>query len=226
MKAADVMVRNVVTVKPYATVKDAIELLVKYDISALPVVGDDGALVGILSEADLIRREDLSTAKHRPWWLEAITPATTLAEEFAKSHGKRVEEVMSTQIVSASAETPLSEIATLLERYRIKRVPIVQDGKLIGIVSRANLIQALASSAPTTEAGGISDQDRGIRLELLARLGEQKWTDFGSRNVTVNGGVVHLWGLVGSPQERKALVSLAEEIPGVKRVSDEMILVY
>jgi CBS domain-containing protein len=226
MKALDVMVRDVVTIRPDATVKDAVDLLVKYDISAIPVVGDDGAVVGIISEADLIRRKDISTEKQRPWWLEAITPATTLAAEFAKSHGQRVHEVMSTQVVSAAAETPLSEIATLLERHRIKRVPIIEDGKLIGIVSRANLIQALASSSSATGALGVSSRDREIRLALLTRLGEQRWTDFGSRNVTVTGGVVHLWGLVGSKQERKALVALAEEIPGVKGVADEMISAY
>jgi CBS domain-containing protein len=226
MKAMDVMVRDVVTVKPDAEVQEAVELLTKHDISALPVVDDDGAVVGILSEADLIRREAIATGKHRPWWLEAITPAATLAAEFAKSHGQRVDEVMSTQVVSATPEAPLSEIATLLERHRIKRVPIIQDGKLIGIVSRANLIQALASSSPRTERGGASDHDRRIRLEVLERLGEQKWTEFGSRNVTVSDGVVHLWGLVGSEQERKALVALAEEIAGVKSVSDEMFSAY
>jgi CBS domain-containing protein len=226
MKATDVMVRDVVTIESDATVKDAMELLMKHDISALPVVDNDGAVVGIISEADLIRREDISTEKHRPWWLEAITPATTLAAEFAKSHGQRVDEVMSRLVVSAQAETPLCDIATLLERHRIKRVPIIQDGKLIGIVSRANLIQALASSSPKSEAGAAPDHDRQIRLAVLARLGEQKWTDFGSRNVTVNGGVVHLWGLVGSVEERKALVALAEEIAGVESVSDEMFSAY
>lgn len=226
MKAMDVMVRDVVTIRPNATVKEAIDLLVQHDISAIPVVDHAGAVVGIISEADLVRRADIGTEKHRPWWLEAITPATTLAADFAKAHGQRVDEVMSTQIVAAEPETPLSEVATLLERHRIKRVPVIQNGKLVGIVSRANLIQAMASSSPGAGGGSVSSQDRSIRVALLARLGEQKWTDFGSRNVTVTGGVVHLWGLVGSEQERKALVALAEEVAGVKRVSDEMISAY
>jgi len=226
MRAMDVMVRDVVTIRPDATVKDAIDLLVKHDISALPVVDNDGAVVGIVSEADLVRREELSTAKHRSWWLEAITPATTLAAEFSKAHGQRVDEVMSRQIVAAAPEAPLAEIATLLERHRIKRVPIIQDGRLRGIVSRANLIQALASSPAATKAGDSADRDRRIRLAVLDRLGEQKWTDFGSRNVTVRGGVVHLWGLVGSEEERTALVALAEEVAGVNSVADEMFSVY
>src|SRR5271163_1969834 len=160
-----------------------------------------------------------------PWWLEAVTPASTLAEEFAKSHGRRVEEVMSTDVVSASEDTPLGEIATLLERHRIKRVPILRSGKLVGIVSRSNLIQALASSKPATSGAG-GESDRKIRLELMDRLGDQDWTDFGERNVIVQSGIVHLWGLVVSAEEHKALLALAENVPGVVRVSDEMIAGY
>ena len=176
MKALDVMVRDVVTISPDADVKEAIRLLGEHDISALPVVDADGAVVGVISEGDLIRRDEIGTEKRRPWWLEAVTPASTLAEEFAKSHGRRVSEVMSTHVVSASEETPLGEIATLLEKHRIKRVPIMRDGKLVGIVSRSNLIQAVASQHPETD--GNAEKDREIRLELLSRLGNQPWTDF------------------------------------------------
>jgi CBS-domain-containing membrane protein len=130
---------------------------------------------------------------------------------------------MSHQVVSASEGSSLGEIATLLERHRIKRVPILRDGKLVGIVSRSNLIQALASSLHAEPA---KEADREIRVQLLSRLGDQDWTSFGARNVIVNDGVVHLWGLVGSPQERTALVALAEGMHGVVGVSDEMIPSY
>ena len=224
MNAIDVMVRDVLTVKPDDDVAKAIKLLAEHDISALPVVDDDGKVIGIISEADLVHREEIGTEKHRPWWLEAVTPASTLAEEFAKSHGRRVGEIMSTDVVSASEHTPLGEIANLLEKYRIKRVPILRDGKPVGIVSRSNLIQAMASSHVRAE-GGI-ESDRKIRLDLLDRLGHQNWTDFGARNVIVSDGVVHIWGLVGSEEERKALLALAEDVPGVVRVSDETIPAY
>jgi CBS-domain-containing membrane protein len=223
MKAVDVMVRDVVTVGPDADVAEAIRLLAEHDVSALPVVDTDGNIVGVISEADLIQREEMSTEKHHPWWLEAFTPAATLAEEFAKSHGRRVSEVMSDHVVSASEDASLSEVAALLEKHRIKRVPILRDGKLVGIVSRSNLVQALASSQ--THGNSVTESDRAIRLELLARLAEQRWTDFGSRNVIVTDGTVHLWGLVGSDAEHKALLALAESVPGVARVSDEMILI-
>ena len=225
MKALDVMVRDVMTVKPDDTVAEAVRLLAEHDVSALPVVDDEENVVGIISEADLIHREEIGTDKQRPWWLEAVTPASTLAEEFAKSHGRRVDEVMSTDVVSASEDTPLGEIATLLERHRIKRVPILRSGKLVGIVSRSNLIQALASSKPAA-SGAAGETDRKIRLELMNRLGDQDWTDFGERNVIVQSGVVHLWGLVGSAEEHKALLALAENVPGVVSVSDEMIAGY
>ena len=224
MKAKDVMVRDVVTAHPDMKVSEAIELLAQHDVSALPVVDDDDRVVGVISEADLVRREEIGSVKHRPWWLEAITPATTLAEEFAKAHGRRVEEVMSSDVVSAGEDASLAEIAALLEKRRIKRVPIIEDGKLVGIVSRSNLIQAMATAHP--QAPVTTESDRNIRLELLSRLGEQDWTDFGDRNVIVTDKTVHLWGLVGSPEERKALVALAEGVPGVARVSDEMIAAY
>jgi len=225
MKAMDVMVRSVITVTPDDSVAEAARLLAEHDISALPVVDKDGNVVGMISEADLIRREEIGTERQRPWWLEAVTPASTLAAEFARSHGRRVAEVMSTDLVSASEDTPLGEIATLLERHRIKRLPILRGGKLVGIVSRSNLIQALASSqAQPADASAASD--RSIRAEVLDRLGHQSWTGFGERNVIVSHGIVHLWGLASSEAEHKALLALAEAVPGVAGVADEMIAGY
>jgi CBS domain-containing protein len=223
MKAQDVMVRDVLTVKPETDVTDAIKVLSEHDISALPVVDGDGHLVGILSEADLLPRVEDGEHRH-PWWIEALMPASKLAHEFAEAHGKKVSEVMSTHVITASEDTPVSDIAVLLERHRIKRVPIVADGKVVGIVSRSNLIQALASSKLEPELK--READRSIRVALLDRLGEQQWTDFGSRNVIVEGGVVHLWGLVGSESEREALIALAREVRGVSGVADEMIPAY
>lgn len=224
MKAADVMVHDVITVKPEDGIEHAVKLLLDHDISALPVVDGDGKVVGVLSEADLVHRGEIGTEKQHPWWLEAVMPASKLAGEFAKSHGHRVDEVMTVGAVTAAEDTPLGEIATLLERHRIKRIPIVRDGKLVGIVSRSNLIQALASSQPQIDVGATSDRD--IRLDLLDRLHHKKWTDFGEINVIVKDGVVHLWGLVYSPDERKALLALAEDVPGVVSVADEMIPSY
>lgn len=226
MRAIDVMVRDVITVHPDTDVAEAVGLLGKHDVSALPVVDSNNHLLGIISEADLIHRVEIGTEMHRPWWMEAVTGASILAQDFAKSHGKKVGEVMTKDVVSSTEETPLSELAALLERKRIKRVPIVRDGKLVGVVSRSNLIQALASAIGHNDSDASSDNDRKIRRELVERLSQQPWTDFGSRNIIVSNGVVHVWGLVGSDSERQALIALAECVPGVSRVSDEMIPAY
>lgn len=224
MKAQDVMVRDVVTVGPNMDVAEAVDLLVKHDISAVPVVDSDGDLIGILSEADLLEREELGSEHHHSWWMKSLMPSRKLAEEYAKAHGKKVSEVMSTDVITASEDTPVSEIAALLERHRIKRVPIVRGREVVGIVSQSNLIQALASIKAATEPK--NETDRGIRLELLDRLAKQRWTDFGSRNIIVQDGVVHLWGLISSESERKALTALAQDVPGVSDVADEMIPAY
>ncbi len=226
MKASDVMVRDVITIGPDDDVSRAAKMLADHDISALPVIDEQRRVLGILSEADLLRREEIGTEKRRPAWLEAVMPTGRLAAEYAKSHGRKVRELMSETVVSATPDASLSEIAALLERKRIKRVPIVENGKLVGIVSRANLIQALASAAERTLSASAASTDQAIRLQILDRLVKQSWTGFGERNVIVADGVVHLWGLIDSPEERKALFALAESVPGVQRVADELIPCY
>jgi CBS domain-containing protein len=226
MKARDVMVRNVFTIGPDDDVARAAKMLADHDISALPVVDEDRRILGILSEADLLRREELGTEKVRRGWLEAVTPSTLLAADYSRSHGRKVRELMSETVVTARGDTPLAEIAALLERKRIKRIPIVEDGKLVGIVSRANLIQALASAAVPAVSSPGAPTDQAIRSQILDRLEKQPWTEFGERNVIVADGVVHLWGLIGSPEERKALFALAESVPGVRRIADELIPSY
>lgn len=227
MNASDVMVHNVVTIGPDDDIATAVRLLVDHDISALPVVDAAGRVVGVLSEGDLLHREEDGTATRKSWWVEALTPANALALSYAKSYGRRVAEVMSDRVISATEDTPLSQVANILEKNRIKRVPILKDGKLVGIVSRSNLIQALASA----EAAGAPPAkdltaDRMIRDAILCKLAEQPWTDFGERNIVVADGIVHVWGLVGSPEEHKALLALAEGVPGVRKISDEMIASY
>ena len=146
MNARDVMVRDVITIAPRDSVAQAARLIAQNDVSALPVIDDHGRLVGIISEGDLMNREEIGTEIHHPWWIEAVTPGATLAAEFAKSHGKRVEEVMSENVITATEDTSLADIAALLERNRIKRVPILRDGVLVGIVSRADVVRAVVEN--------------------------------------------------------------------------------
>ena len=174
MRAIDVMVRDVVTVRPDTDVAEATKLLAEHDVSALPVLDQDGNLIGILSEADLIHRAEIGTEKHRPWWLEAVTGATRLAEEFAKSHGKKVGEVMTTGVISVTEETPLSDIATLFERkqrlalgLRTDEPPEMHDAILGRISKRGSrylrtlLIQAARVLLMRPHTGTASASARG-----------------------------------------------------------------
>jgi CBS domain-containing protein len=224
MKARDVMVREVITIGPHADIAEAEKLMIAHDVSALPVVDADEHVVGMLSEADFLEREELAGERLHVDWFESLFSSKKLAEGYAKAHGKRVDQLMSRQLISAREDTPLDEVAALLERHHIKRVPILRDGRLVGIVSRRNLIQALASGKLATHP--TVDDDHALRMEILSRLEQQRWTQFGGRNVVVQNGTVHLWGLVSSAEERRALVALCENVPGVTTVVDEMIAGY
>lgn len=222
MKAADVMVTNVITVGPDAKVSEVARTLLENRISALPVVDASGRLVGIVSEGDLMRRTESDTEIHRSWWLNFLTSKEASAAEFVRSHSQRVTDVMTPRVITASPDTPLHEIATLLERNRIKRVPIVKDGKLVGIVSRANLLQALASAKPDLAAD--SPDDAGIRERILSSLETQGWARPALINVIVQGGTVELWGIVDSKIEKDAIRVMAETTPGVRAVNDHLIV--
>ncbi len=222
MKASDVMTTQVITVRPDASVQDVARLLVTNRISAVPVVTEDGELVGLVSEGDLIRRVESGTEHRRSWWLEMLLGSDTVAQEFIKEHSRRVTDVMTRQVITIDPDTPVADIATLLENKRIKRVPVVVDGKVVGIVSRANLIQGLASmkSDPPSER---APDDAALRETIIERLKSEPWAPH-LLNVTVANGVVDLWGLAYSAKEKDAARVAAEITPGVKAVNDNIVV--
>jgi CBS domain-containing protein len=220
MKASDVMVAPVITVKPSSTVKEVAKTLLERRISAVPVVDEKGGLVGIVSEGDLMHRAEIGTERRHSWWLRVLTGDDALAAEYSKAHARTVADIMTRKVITASPDTPLHKIAALLERHAIKRVPIVRDGELIGIVSRANLLQALASSRKDLD---IKLSDTAIRERLLAHLNNQPWAHTLLLNITVSDGVVDLWGITGSDAERKAIRVAAESTPGVSAVNDHLV---
>jgi CBS-domain-containing membrane protein len=222
MKARDVMVSPVITTNPASSVKEVAQILLKNRISAVPVVDDDGKLVGIVSEGDLMRRADLGTERHRAWWLAALfAHDETLAAEYVKQHSRRVADVMTRRLVTAAPDTALNEIAGLLERHSIKRVPIVEKGAVVGIVSRANIIQALAADRNELD---MPPPDAELRDKIMMHLKAQPWTHTSLLNVTVNDGVVDIWGITQSEAEKKALRVAAETMPGVRAVNDNLIM--
>jgi CBS domain-containing protein len=223
MKASDVMVTDVISVKPDGNVQDVAELLLTNRISAVPVVDDAGTLVGMISEGDLLRRGETHTGHERSWWLRLLMGREILAAEFLKEHSRKVADLMTRQIVSAEPDMSVAEIATLLERHGIKRVPIVQNGKVVGIVSRANLIQALATFRKDAfEVRPIADAE--LREKLVSRLKSEPWVRPNLVNVTVTDGTVDLWGIVETSVEKQALRVAVEIMPGVKAVNDNVIV--
>jgi CBS domain-containing protein len=223
MKAADIMVSAVVTVGPECSVHDVAEILLANRISAVPVVAKDGNLVGIVSEGDLIRRTEIDTERRRSRWLALLTGTQSLAAEFVKSHAHRVADVMTREVIVATPDTPLRHIAALLEKNGIKRVPIVSNGKLVGIVSRANLVQALASARKQVKAAAATS-DLMIREELLSRLHAEPWARTSRLNVIVHDATVELWGTVRSGAEKQAIRLVAEATSGVRAVNDNLII--
>jgi CBS domain-containing protein len=220
MKARDVMVSPVVTVMPNSSVKKLAQTLLKNHISAVPVVDDQGRLVGIVSEADLLHRSEAGTERRRSPWLRLMAADKALAAEYIKVHSRKVSDIMVRDVVSADPETPLDEIAILMEKNSIKRVPIVSNGQLVGIVSRANIVQAVASKSIRLE---VEQKDAAIRDSLLAHLKAQPWAHTALLNVTVNGGLVHLWGMTSSETERQAVRVAAESTTGVHAVYDHLV---
>ena len=221
MRAADVMVTSVITVGPQASVQEVAKLLLTNRISGLPVVSDQGDLVGIVSEGDLLHRAEAGTGRRRPWWLAILTGRDVLAAEYVREHSFKVADVMTRHVITATPDTSLQDIAHLLEKNGIKRVPIVDDGRLVGIVSRANLLQALASG---TKKGETAPSDGTIREDVMARLRAESWTRPSLVNVIVQDGTVELWGIVDSQTEKRAVRVAAEVTPGVRAINDNLII--
>lgn len=223
MIAADVMVSNVITVRPDTSVEKIAETLLANRISAVPVVNEAGGLVGIVSEGDLIHRVEAGTERHRSWWLELLTGKEILAREFVKSHARKAADVMTRPVITVKPSTPLGELASLLEKHRIKRVPVVNDGKIVGIVSRANLVQALVRIG-NEAAPAASVEDSTLYDNIFAQLRSTSWADASNISVVVNNGTVELSGIVDSEIEKNAIRVAVEVTPGVRQVSNRLVV--
>lgn len=223
MQASDIMSTPVVSVTPDTPVKDIATLLFEKRISGVPVL-ENGRLVGLVSEGDLLRRHEIGTdlaKRSGSWWLRMFGGERTPAE-YVKAHGRRAQDVMTREVQTVEPETPVAEIATLLESRGIKRVPVMRDGELVGIVSRANLVQALAGMRPAS-VRVTPPADQAIRGRLQAELERQSWWREAASNVIVTDGVVHYYGTVHSDDQQQAARIAAENIPGVRGVEDHRV---
>jgi CBS domain-containing protein len=225
MKAKDVMVTNVITVGPEASVPEVANILCRNQISALPVVDRRGKLVGIISEGDLVRRAELGTDYRRSWWLDIFARKSkeALAIEYRKSHARRVKDLMTQKVITAKTGTSLRDIAILLEKNRIKRVPIIASSKVVGIVSRANLIQALASTRKESAQSTITDST--IRKRVMAQFKSERWSKHSILNATVQDRAVKLWGIVDSEAEKEAARVAVEQVAGIRAIENNVVVV-
>ncbi len=224
MKAADVMTKGVRAVPPGTTVRAAIRLMLDVHISGLPVVDSEGKLVGLVTEGDLLRRSELGTEKQRPGWLAFLRGPGRGAEGYVRSHARRVEDLMSIDVVSVDEDTPLEDVVQLMEKHRIKRVPVVRGDALVGIVSRADLLRPLLAALDAADAvPPCSDKD--MLAAMQAEIARQGWAPKVGLDVSVTDGVVCLAGIIDDDRERWALRVAAENLPGVRGVRDELVTV-
>jgi CBS domain-containing protein len=220
MKAQDVMSRPVFSITPTDSVTSAIRIMLQNHISGLPVIDAYGRLQGMVTEGDFLRRAETATQRQRPRWIAFFTSPGRLAAAYVHTHGRKVSEVMTLDPVTVSEDTPLEEVVSVMEKRRVKRVPVMRDDKVVGIISRANLLYALAGLSRNAKPTSLDD--RAIRERLFAELQSQNWAPTGSLDVIVRDGVVELWGTITDERERQATIVAAENIPGVKRVDDHL----
>ncbi len=220
MNAQEAMTKDVVTVGPEATVGEIAALLVRHRISAIPVVAENNQVVGIVSQTDLGHRSETGTEKRRKWWLDLFADADSMARDFVKSHGMRARDVMTRFIVSVGTTTPLAEVSEILDTHRIRQVPVLDGGKLVGMISRADLVRKLAEATAAGQGAGVSSGQ--VQKAIWDQIKAQPWLASAYINVAVQDGVVELYGAVESEDQRRALRVLVEGIPGVRRVDDQM----
>jgi CBS domain-containing protein len=209
MIAADVMTRNVISVPPDTTVADAVDA--------------SGMLAGIVTEGDLLRRDELGTQRRRSWWLRLLASPGRQAADFTRAHGRKVADVMTRDVLSVAADAPLTDIVALMEEHRVKRVPVLDGDHVVGVVSRADLLRALSVAA--RERHETVADDRTIREHILDTLAHETWAPRTTLNVTVVNGVVDLWGTISNDQERRAICVMAENAPSVTKVIDHLVFV-
>jgi CBS domain-containing protein len=221
MEAREVMTLAVISVEPEASISDAVSLMLENRVSGLPVIDSAGKLVGIVTEGDFLRRSELGTQHRRARWIEWFVSSGHLASEYVRTSGRKIHQVMTTNVHTASEDTTLEDIVRLMERNRIKRVPILRGGKVVGIVTRADLLRALSRVAHVIRPP--SAEDLTIRERLLAELRNQTWAPPGAIHVLVSDGVVTLAGVIADERQRQAVLVAGENIPGAKKVVDQLV---
>ena len=220
MRARDFMTRRVHSVRPTASVNEIVRMMVRRHVSAVPVVDGNRRVLGMISEGDLLRRVEIGTDRRKSWWYALLADPTTRARDYVKANAASAADIMTTPVISISDTTDVTEIVDLMQRSDIKRVPVVKGGKLVGIVSRRDVIRSLGKT-PSGAARARGD-DASIRELLRKKLSTLGWADAALVNFIVEKGVIELNGLVPSADQRDAIRVMAERIPGVRKVKDRL----
>jgi CBS domain-containing protein len=221
MRAADVMTTNICAATPDAPIDEIARKLLEWRVSALPVIDEQDRVLGVVSEGDLMRHHALGTDR-RSWWLDMLLTDTALAKTYVKTHGRTARDVMTSPALVVDENADLGGVAQLLESKRIKRVPVVRDGKLVGIVSRADIMRGLIAAGEAWTRPRTAD-DTTVRDTVLSELRKLPFAVAAHANAIVDDGIVHLWGHVDSPEQRAAIRIAAENVAGVQRVVDHMV---
>jgi CBS domain-containing protein len=222
MRAHQIMTRQVVTIPTDAAIADAAGIMLEKHISGLPVVDATGKLVGIISQGDFIRRAEIGTQRKRGRWLKFLIGPGRAASDFVRERGRRVGEIMTPEPCTVTEDATLEDIVELMERNNVKRLPVVRADKLVGIVTRSNLLQAVAGLA--RDVPDPTADDDHIRNRIFASMEKADWAPFGLGVIVVDG-VVHLSGVITSEQSREATIVAAENVSGVKKVHDHLCCV-
>jgi CBS domain-containing protein len=225
MIVSDVMTHKILSVGPDETVDHAINLMLRHGISGLFVVDAAGTLAGVVTEGDLLRRDELGTERHRPWWLRVLVSPGQQALDFTRAHGRKVSDIMTPEVISVATDTSLEVVVETMEKHRIKRVAVTENGRMVGVVARSDLLRALLTHERENPPPQAQADDRTIRTHILADLESASWAPLTTLNVTVASGVVDIWGTITNPDERRAICVMAENAPGVKSVHDHLVFV-
>ena len=220
MIASDIMTRTVISIAPDARMTDALQMMLDKAISGLFVIDATGTLQGVITEADLLHRSELGTERHAPWWLRLLSPGREAAD-FTESHSRRVADLMTPDVITVEEATELCDVVRAMEKNGVKRVAVVKDGNVTGVITRSNLLRGLASM--TRGIGGASTDDRTIKAAIEASLANESWAPIARIDLTVKDGVVDIWGTITSEDERRGVCVIAENTQGVKSVIDHMM---
>jgi CBS domain-containing protein len=215
MNAGDIMVRDVVSVGPDTPVREVASLMLGRRISGVPVVDAERRVLGVVSEGDLIRRPEIETDHAPKGWLGLFLSDEERARDFVKSHGRMAREVMTQPAICVGRDTPLTDLVRLMERNRVKRLLVVEEGRLAGLVTRADLLRAMVAHEDPSPAAA---SDRELRDRIDSILRGEDWATSAYVNVQVENGVAQLWGTVESVPQREALILAVRGVPGVKEV--------